>query len=580
MPNYQQFGGYPNVVGNFTQGLDAGRARAMEDFNTRQTMETQNALVQQSGAQSYSQYQAMQMQAKQMLEMYGPTLQNAVDNRNYEMRDAIADHLEKTGNPMLSQFAKIARTATKIDDRKFEIGGLTFKDTQTRDAYLNQNPQVLALFGGDKERVQVGREYKQTWIGMPGTSGAYVDKFEPASVAQPKPTLGVTTVKSDAEITALEAKYKDRPDILDRLNQARLLLANSPGGVDVSLPEAGGVKAVKSATQKDEVDFPADAVGSIASLIARPDVSNTVKDSLKTLKAVPGQMVRLEGLKDGQYTRMKVIPPKGGAGGAAGAQVQLTDKAKEMMAVAAEKGIKIEAPSLGMGTAAAAAKIGVLNRMAENLSKSGKPMNDAVSEVGLANASRKASSSELAQIKKQRGPVMAFARTAELNLNRAINMVDSIPDSEIPIINRALRSGAAKIAGSSEVAAFYAALYTGVNEYAKVTSSATGGGVSTNAAREEAADALGRGGYTAAQYKAVLQTVLLPDLMSRKQGYDERIKETERLIKETSGRENEHVVPSLDEFIKTRVAQYPQYKNKTRVEWQKAYDQAYPSGQK
>ena len=198
----------------------------------------------------------------------------------------------------------------------------------------------------------------------------------------------------------------------------------------------------------------------------------------------------------------------------------------------------IPVPSFGMGAAAVNDRKRVLNRMADNLAASGKPMEEAVSEVGLAKAGRTSSEVELKRLKAQRGPVMAFARTAELNLKRAIDMADKIPDSQIPIINRALRSGAAKIGGSPEVASFYAALYTGVNEYAKVTSSATGGGTTAQAARDEAMDALGKGGYTAAQYKQILQTVLLPDLASRKQGYDERISHAENALRDTSGVES------------------------------------------
>ena len=250
-PQYQQFQGYPNAVGNFFAGRDAGYGRAKENFNDQQTLETQNALVQQAGAQSYPALQAQQMQAKQMLEQYGPTLQNAIENENYEMRDALVGVLKKTGNPMLGQFATIVATAKKLDKGAYGYD-ITFATPEQRSAAYKADRYLQSVYPNE-ELIPLNTPFRVSTQGMPGTPGAHTTKFEAVSRTSAKPVLGTTTIKSEEQIVDLEEKYKDRPDILARLNHARLLFAENPAGVDVSLPEAGGVKAVKT-QEKFRVD--------------------------------------------------------------------------------------------------------------------------------------------------------------------------------------------------------------------------------------------------------------------------------------------------------------------------------------
>jgi hypothetical protein len=158
---------------------------------------------------------------------------------------------------------------------------------------------------------------------------------------------------------------------------------------------------------------------------------------------------------------------------------------------------------------------GVIAPRAEALPLSG-------GEPAAKSAEYKASSAELRRLQGQRGVVMAFAKTAELNLELAAQLIDAVPESEIPIINKALREGGRKITGSSATAKFFAALRTGINEYAKVTSSATGGGVTSDQARKEVEDMLYEG-YTKGQFRDVVKDVLRVDLNNRKVGYDLQI---------------------------------------------------------
>lgn len=182
-PVYQEFKGYPNPVQNYFAGQDAGYARAKEGFADKQTLETQNALVQQSGAQSYPQLQAQQMQAKQMLDMYGPALQTAVENENYGMRDAIVGALRKSGNPMLGQFADVAATAKKLDKGAYGYD-VTFPATEDgkaqRQAAWSKDPFLQSVYP-DVNQIQLGVPYRVTTMGMPGTPQAHTNKFEAVS---------------------------------------------------------------------------------------------------------------------------------------------------------------------------------------------------------------------------------------------------------------------------------------------------------------------------------------------------------------------------------------------------------------
>ena len=260
-PSYQQFQGYPNPVGNYFSGLDAGRQRATEDFNTGQTLETQNALLQRSneagaGAQSYPDLQAQQMQAKQMLDMYGPILQNAVKNRNYAMRDQIADVLEQSGNPSLVQFSKVARTATQLDEGKYSTSGIIFNSQTDIDATLQKNPQLAKRLEATGATLQVGVDYTTVHKGMPGEPNAYLEDLKRTPGANQKPQTQTVDVKDATQLDDLEAQYADNPEAMTAIDQARQLLDKSPGGVTVSLPSATkiGARAIKAPQEKYRVD--------------------------------------------------------------------------------------------------------------------------------------------------------------------------------------------------------------------------------------------------------------------------------------------------------------------------------------
>ena len=201
-------------------------------------------------------------------------------------------------------------------------------------------------------------------------------------------------------------------------------------------------------------------------------------------------------------------------GGAAG-----TLSPEAIAALSKQYGETGELPGLGMGAAATQARSKVLNDWADKLNKTGDTIGDQQSRRGALKASR----SELTKLQGQRGVVMAFAGTAEKNLNLAEKLSDKVDRTGVPAINRWLLAGKKSLAGDPDVAAFDAALRTGINEYAKVTSSATGGAVTSDTARKEI-EVMLNDAHTKEQIKSVMSKVLRPEIQNRRQSYDDQIK--------------------------------------------------------
>jgi hypothetical protein len=134
-------------------------------------------------------------------------------------------------------------------------------------------------------------------------------------------------------------------------------------------------------------------------------------------------------------------------------------------------------PALGMGTVAA------INRS--------KIMNMA-SDLGYKNIVNNASTvksnqAALGDLSKRAANVNAFAGTAFKNLDIVLKESEKTDRSGIPILDKAVLYGksALGIDESEQIKRYDAAVRTAINEYAKVVSSATGGGVTSDTARKE-----------------------------------------------------------------------------------------------
>jgi hypothetical protein len=174
-------------------------------------------------------------------------------------------------------------------------------------------------------------------------------------------------------------------------------------------------------------------------------------------------------------------------------------------------------PPMGMGKAGAQARAAVINKWAEDLNSSGSTVEE---QVAKQNA-LKASSAELKKLQGQRGVVLAFAKTADKNLDIVEKLSGKVNRTGIPVINRWLNAGKRSVTGDKDLAAFDAALRTAINEFAKVTSSATGGGVTSDAARREV-ESLLNDKHTPEQIQSVINT-LRQEMGNRESAYDEQI---------------------------------------------------------
>jgi hypothetical protein len=176
-------------------------------------------------------------------------------------------------------------------------------------------------------------------------------------------------------------------------------------------------------------------------------------------------------------------------------------------------------PPLGMGKAGVQARATILNRSAVIADSMGGPEGQAAR-----NALYKANAAELVKLQSQRGPVLAFEKTAEQNLSLAQELSNKVDRSGMPVFNRWNLSGRKAVQGDPEVAAFDAAVRVAINETAKVTSGASGGAVTSDAARHEIESML-NSAMTKAQFDSVVK-VLRTDMSNRMKGYEEQIKTT------------------------------------------------------
>lgn len=159
-------------------------------------------------------------------------------------------------------------------------------------------------------------------------------------------------------------------------------------------------------------------------------------------------------------------------------------------------------PPLGMGQAGVKMRQQIITRAAQMAQQAGTTGNDAVAT----HADTRAMTQSLGQVSKTRNMIESFEQTAQKNADLALSLVDKGgPRGQAPVINRWIQAGRKSIQGDPDVAAYDLALTTFKNEYARVVNSATGGGVTTDAARSEIERLLNTA-QTAAQVKAVIAT--------------------------------------------------------------------------
>jgi hemoglobin-like flavoprotein len=141
----------------------------------------------------------------------------------------------------------------------------------------------------------------------------------------------------------------------------------------------------------------------------------------------------------------------------------------------------------------------------------------------LAEMVRKGDQTELNQTQGMRGKILAFEKTAIQNAKQVYNLIDQINPSQIPLINKALLAGKTQITGDPKASAFMTAWRTFVNEYARVSTTATGAGVTSDTARKEMEDVI-KSSSNAEQLKANVKQAVL-EMSHRRYGFDSQLEE-------------------------------------------------------
>ncbi len=158
-------------------------------------------------------------------------------------------------------------------------------------------------------------------------------------------------------------------------------------------------------------------------------------------------------------------------------------------------------------------------------------------DIGDIRSSYKALTTAQSAIQRQYGLIGSFINATELNLKLSERMSEAVQRYGSPVTNKwALwfRKNVAGEVGESpdkDVAAFDAVVRPTVNEYAKVTSSATGaGGVTSDASRKEISDILSTI-FNKGQFKNI-SAALHEEMNNRNIGYNQKLDEVRGQIKQ------------------------------------------------
>lgn len=172
-------------------------------------------------------------------------------------------------------------------------------------------------------------------------------------------------------------------------------------------------------------------------------------------------------------------------------------------------------PSMGFGARGTVAQVQVRNRAAEIAKTYGLTPED----ILQGRTSVKAAQTALSGLERQAASVLSFAKTAEGNLSMAERLSGQVNRTGVPVFNRWIIAGKRSVTGDPDVAAFHAATRVAINEFARVTTSVTGGGITSDQARKEIEDILSTAN-TPEQFKQIAATLRI-DMQNRIAGYQE-----------------------------------------------------------
>lgn len=181
-------------------------------------------------------------------------------------------------------------------------------------------------------------------------------------------------------------------------------------------------------------------------------------------------------------------------------------------------------PSMGRGTQGAVNTAMILKEAAASAAEDGvTPEAQRLNQVA-----NKASAQALGQLVKQKNLILAFEKTAQLNANLVLQESEKVDRLGSPAVDRWLQAGQKNVLGDPAVARLHLAVRTFVNEYARVTTSVTGGGITSDTARKEIEDLL-RAAHTKEQVREVI-SLARTELGNRKLAYEQQERELKSSI--------------------------------------------------
>lgn len=182
-------------------------------------------------------------------------------------------------------------------------------------------------------------------------------------------------------------------------------------------------------------------------------------------------------------------------------------------------------PPAGMGASGNIVRAKILNRAAEMAKADGQ----SGEAERIRQSGYKANTQALGQLEKQRNLVLAFEKNALANADLALQQSEKVDRVGSPAIDRWIQAGKKEVLGDVEVAKLHTAIRTFVNEYAKVTTSVTGGGVTSDSARKEIDDLL-RAAQTKEQVRGVIG-LMKQEMKNREKSYEQQVSELKQSMK-------------------------------------------------
>lgn len=162
-------------------------------------------------------------------------------------------------------------------------------------------------------------------------------------------------------------------------------------------------------------------------------------------------------------------------------------------------------------------------------------------DTGDQIANQAGRAADVAALKKLEGSsanILSFERTALRNGALALRLSARNDNGGVPIFNSWINAGR-RATGDVNISSFDAAVETFANEYAKVTTSATGGGVTSDSAREHARSLINTA-QTPDQFIGVIQT-LAEDMRNRRRGLESQRQE---IMNRIAGPKSQPAAPS------------------------------------